>query len=161
MIRWTICFIKRGNDFLLLNRAKDPGMGRWNGVGGKIEAEETALESVIRETKEETGILLEHPRYSGQVTWFKNGEKTGMHCFIAEVSGMYDYPTPLEVREGILSWKNIEWIFHPQNKGVLPHLQAFLPVMLKDSTPFEHLCTFENGILVKHEVLELVDLIES
>ncbi|MNW41178.1 8-oxo-dGTP diphosphatase [compost metagenome] len=157
MIKWTICFIRRGNEFLLLNRAYEPGMGRWNGVGGKIEVGETPLESVIRETNEETGILLTNPKYTGQVTWFKNGEKTGMHCFIADVNDNYDYATPIEVKEGILSWKSSDWIFHSRNKGVLPHLQAFLPIMLEDSKTYEHLCTFENDVLVKHEVFELFE----
>ncbi len=36
MYKYTICFIRKGNKILLLNRNKKPNMGMWNGVGGKI-----------------------------------------------------------------------------------------------------------------------------
>jgi len=32
------------------------GMGRWNGVGGKVETDETIEEAMIRETHEEIGV---------------------------------------------------------------------------------------------------------
>ncbi|BBI30768.1 7,8-dihydro-8-oxoguanine triphosphatase [Cohnella abietis] len=131
-------------------------MGRWNGVGGKIEDKETPIESVIRETKEETGISIFEPRYSGQVTWISNGQKTGMYCYIAEVNNEFIYNTPVEVQEGILSWKKLEWVFHPKNKGVLPHLKEFLPIMFSNFSIYEHFCTFENDILVNHELIQLV-----
>jgi 8-oxo-dGTP diphosphatase len=58
MLKYTICFIKRKDEILLLNRNKKPNMGLWNGVGGKIETGETPFEGIIRETWEETGLLL-------------------------------------------------------------------------------------------------------
>ena len=32
-IKYTLCFIKKDNEFLMLNRIKAPNMGLWNGVG--------------------------------------------------------------------------------------------------------------------------------
>ncbi len=49
MYKYTICFIKKGKKILLLNRNKKPNMGMWNGVGGKIEDNETPYEGIIRE----------------------------------------------------------------------------------------------------------------
>ena len=40
-------------------------MGMWNGVGGKIEENETPYEGIIRETFEETGIELSSVTYKG------------------------------------------------------------------------------------------------
>ncbi|MDT2194339.1 NUDIX domain-containing protein [Paenibacillus larvae] len=37
MITYNICFIRRGDQILLLNRQKSSWMGAWNGIGGKIE----------------------------------------------------------------------------------------------------------------------------
>lgn len=37
MFKHTTCLIKNNDSFLLLNRNKQPSMGVWNGVGGKIE----------------------------------------------------------------------------------------------------------------------------
>ncbi|MCT6809298.1 MAG: NUDIX domain-containing protein, partial [Staphylococcus epidermidis] len=72
MLNYTICFIKKDKEILLLNRNKKPNMGMWNGVGGKIEGSESHLESIIRETYEETGIILNNPLYVGNVVWKSN-----------------------------------------------------------------------------------------
>lgn len=41
MYKHTLCFIKRNEEILMLNREYDPVKGLWNGVGGKIEKGET------------------------------------------------------------------------------------------------------------------------
>ncbi len=53
MYKQTLCFIRRNDELLMLNREYKPTLGLWNGVGGKIEGNETPLECVIREVKEE------------------------------------------------------------------------------------------------------------
>ena len=68
MYKYTICFIRKSDKILLLNRNKKPNMGMWNGVGGKIEDNETPYEGIIRETLEETGIDLPSVTYKGM--WF-------------------------------------------------------------------------------------------
>lgn len=67
MYKYTICFIRKGNNILLLNRNKKPTMGMWNGVGGKIEDNETPYEGIIREAFEETGIELQNVTYKGNI----------------------------------------------------------------------------------------------
>lgn len=52
MYKYTLCFIQRADEILLLNRQKSPWMGSWNGVGGKIEPGESLIESIKREIKE-------------------------------------------------------------------------------------------------------------
>lgn len=34
------------------------GVGNWNGVGGKVQSEETPEQAVVRETEEEIGVLV-------------------------------------------------------------------------------------------------------
>lgn len=46
-------------DVLLVMRGKDPGYGEWSIPGGAIRVGETLEQAVIRETKEEVGILIE------------------------------------------------------------------------------------------------------
>jgi 8-oxo-dGTP diphosphatase/2-hydroxy-dATP diphosphatase len=53
----TLCFLVNGNDILLAMKKRGFGVGRWNGIGGKVLAEETVEEAVIREAKEEIGII--------------------------------------------------------------------------------------------------------
>jgi ADP-ribose pyrophosphatase YjhB (NUDIX family) len=44
---------------LLLRRGFEPGYGRWAQPGGFMEIDETVTEAAIRETLEETGLLVE------------------------------------------------------------------------------------------------------
>ncbi|MEK4498575.1 hypothetical protein [Bacillus sp. FSL R12-0069] len=37
MYKHTLCFIKRNEEILMLNREYDPVKGLWNRVGGKID----------------------------------------------------------------------------------------------------------------------------
>jgi 8-oxo-dGTP diphosphatase len=155
MFEYTICFIKRGNQILLLNREKTSGwMGSWNGVGGKIEKGETPYNSIIREVVEETGIKLLEAEYKGDVTWENNGKDFGgMYVFLAEVPTNFEYKTPKKVEEGILDWKNIEWILHPKNTGIALNIPKFLPKILENDEIYEHRCYFENDHLKKVEIV--------
>ena len=56
MHKYTLGFIKRNNCILMVNRQKSPWKGSWNGVGGKLNENESPLECIIREIKEETDI---------------------------------------------------------------------------------------------------------
>jgi ADP-ribose pyrophosphatase YjhB (NUDIX family) len=44
---------------LLLRRGIEPGRGRWAQPGGFMEVDETVTEAAVRETLEETGLLVE------------------------------------------------------------------------------------------------------
>ena len=57
MFKYTLCFIIYQNQVLLLNRNKNPWMGRWNGVGGKINEGEDKFSAIKREIIEETQII--------------------------------------------------------------------------------------------------------
>ncbi|KQL50887.1 DNA mismatch repair protein MutT [Heyndrickxia shackletonii] len=129
----------------MLNRIKSPWMGIWNGVGGKIEKGEEPKESVLREIMEETGIPLSDVEYKGVVTWMVDGLITGgMHAFLAEVPKDFEYHTPISTDEGILDWKKISWILHPDNLG-MANLKYFLLKMLEDSNTYNHKFVYENG----------------
>lgn len=50
---------------LLINRAKEPDLGKWAIPGGRIEENETAEECLKREFKEETGLDVEPVKLIG------------------------------------------------------------------------------------------------
>lgn len=59
-----LCMITRGDEILLQNRVKKD----WKGYtlpGGHIEPEESFVDAVIREMKEETGLDIYHPQLCG------------------------------------------------------------------------------------------------
>ena len=49
----TLLIIKKENKILLARKKRGFGLGKWNGIGGKIEENETPEEAMIRETEEE------------------------------------------------------------------------------------------------------------
>ncbi|MFC4102218.1 NUDIX hydrolase [Paenibacillus xanthanilyticus] len=154
MLRYTIAFIRRGDDVLMLNRNAAPNMGLWNGVGGKLEQGETPLANIMREIEEETGLRVEASRlrYAGTVTWTSEEGDGGMHAFIAELAQEADvFEGPVGTREGILEWKNPDWLFHPRNRGVVSNVPHFLPHMLKHPSPIEHHFTYAGDHLIAYE----------
>lgn len=44
---------------LLVQRAKEPGLGLWTVPGGRLEGQETLAQGVAREVREETGLAVE------------------------------------------------------------------------------------------------------
>ena len=60
-IETTLALLKRKDEILLALKKRGFGEGKYNGVGGKIEKDETPEEAMIRETKEE--ILVTPTKY--------------------------------------------------------------------------------------------------
>ena len=100
MYKHTLCFIKRNEEILMLNREYDPVKGLWNGVGGKIEKGETPLENAIREIKEETNIKVTHDQiqFKGIIKWEDSSYSGGMYVYLVELFNEFTYHTPKSLR---------------------------------------------------------------
>lgn len=96
MYKHTLCFIKRNEEILMLNREYDPVKGLWNGVGGKIEKGETPLENAIREIKEETNIKVTYDQiqFKGIIKWEDSSYSGGMYVYLVELLHEFTYHTP-------------------------------------------------------------------
>lgn len=104
MINTTLCYLERGDSYLMLHRTKkknDLNHDKWIGVGGKFEDRESPEDCILRETREETGLTLTDYRYRGLVTFVSNEAPTEyMHLFTATAwTG-----TPIVCNEGELAW---------------------------------------------------------
>lgn len=104
MINTTLCYIERGDEYLMLHRVKkenDINRDKWIGLGGKFEEDESPEECLLREVYEESGLRLTSWRYRGIVT-FVNTKCSSeyMHLFTAD--GFEGTVGPCD--EGELEW---------------------------------------------------------
>lgn len=142
----------------MLNRDFAPTQGLWNGVGGKMEEEETPKDCVVREVKEETGLDISSNNIvdKGTVSWdVDNKYSGGMYVFLVEVSEDLFYQTPKKVDEGILDWKKISWLLDNENFGVGEMIPYFLPTVLNTKGSLNHRCVLQNNKLTEYEYAEL------
>ena len=144
-IKFTLCFIRHNQKYLMLFRNHPPNQFRWNGVGGKIEGNEPPIFACQREIEEETGLHLPTSaiEYKGIVTWNQMG---GMYVFIAESESDH----VVSGDEGRLEWKTLDWIYH--SGEAVSNISQFLPYMLKDSELAEHAFTYNEA----EEVIDYV-----
>jgi mutator protein MutT len=61
----TLCLLIKDNSILLAMKKRGFGVGKWNGVGGKVKEGENHIQAIIRETKEEIGVDILNPEKFG------------------------------------------------------------------------------------------------
>ncbi len=104
----SLCYIERGNEYLMLHRVKkenDENRDKWIGIGGKFEPGESPEECMAREMREETGLTPTAWRYRGIVTFVSDEWGTEyMHLFTCDAfTGAIR-----ECDEGDLEWIDCE-----------------------------------------------------
>lgn len=104
MFSTSLCYIERGDEYLMLHRVKkqnDINKDKWIGIGGKFQEGESPEDCMRREMLEETGLSALKWRYRGIVTFVPEGGETEyMHLFtVSDYSG-----TPRDCDEGELAW---------------------------------------------------------
>lgn len=58
--RRTLLFLIKDDQILLAMKKRGFGVGKWNGVGGKLEPSETLEQAATRECQEEIGVTPKH-----------------------------------------------------------------------------------------------------
>lgn len=89
-------------------RADDEHLGKYNGLGGKLEADEDVMAGMIREIREEAGIECTELELRGTISWpgfGKNGEDWLGFVFL--ITGFEGEPYT-ENPEGVLQWVDRE-----------------------------------------------------
>ncbi|MFD1393089.1 NUDIX domain-containing protein [Lacticaseibacillus jixianensis] len=124
----TVGLVSTKTGVVMINRAKPPYRGLWNGLGGKVEPGETPFEGMAREFHEESGLMLPPDRFHacGLVHWYVDEALRGdLFLFTAHTS--QELTLPMQTREGIVAAMAPDWLKAPDNLGLVPDLAAMLP----------------------------------
>ena len=129
----TLCYIENNDCYLMLHRTKkkkDVNKDKWIGVGGHAEGNETPQECLLREVKEETGLLLTSYKFRGLITFISDEYEAEMMCLFTADGQTGELIT---CDEGELEWVK---------KSDVPQLPTwegdaqFLKLLLEDEKRF-------------------------
>ena len=138
-----------GREVLLVHRnarADDQHLGKYNGLGGKLEADEDVVAGMRREIQEEAGIECADLALRGTISWpgfGKHGEDwLGFVFLITGFSGTPFTRNP----EGELEWVALERLHElPMWEGD----RNFLPLVFDDDTrAFHGVMPYRDGRMV-------------
>lgn len=139
----VLCMVYDGTKLLLKNRVK----ADWQGLtfpGGHIEPGESIVEAVIRETREETGLLIQNPILCGVKQFPMDGGRYLVFLFKTDCfSG-----TLTSSEEGTMEW--VEQADLSQRTTV-DDFEELLAVMQSDKlTEFQYLVNGDDWTVSLH-----------
>lgn len=151
MILSTLCYIEKGNQYLMLHRTKkknDINKDKWIGIGGKFEENESPEECIIREVKEETGLHLKSYRLRCVVTYVStNWETEYMYVFTSD-----DFEGDIiECNEGDLQWVDKDKV---TRLNTWEGDKIFIEKMQKDNKFFTVKFEYDGDKLLRYELKE-------
>ncbi len=160
-IMGTLAYIinRERSEVLLIHRNKrshDEHLGKWNGLGGKLETHEDLASGIRREIREEADIEVTSMTMRGTISWpgfGPNGEDWFSPLFL--IDGWIGDPGSSN-NEGDLKWISLERILqacHPDHQlredAALPMWEGdryFLPLVFDDDPrPFHGVMPYNNG----------------
>ena len=95
----TLCLLLRDDEILLAVKKRGFGVGKLNGIGGKVDKGESIVEAAVRELKEEVGVTadLKHLESIGDIKfYFKNKSDWDQHMHIFFVKNWEGEPAESE-----------------------------------------------------------------
>lgn len=124
-------------------RTDDAQLGKYNGLGGKLERDEDVYSGAARELREESGLEIDAMRLRGTISWpgfGRNGEDWFGFLFVVDA---FRGEPPASNAEGELHWVAL---------GDVPGLplwdgdRHFLPLVFDDDPrPFHGVMPYRDG----------------
>lgn len=153
MVQATLLFLRNEDSILLAMKKRGFGVNKWNGVGGKIEENETPSLAAIRECKEEIGVTPEFLADAGTLKFsFPSDGSSPMNTEVRVFTCTHWKGEPHETEEMRPQWFKINSI--PYDEMWVDD-QYWLPLVL-DNKIIEGNFTFnEKEELVGHSVTEI------
>lgn len=146
----TICVLKNGDHFLLLKRAKEPNIGLYTPLGGKLDPFETPLNAAIRETWEESGIKVNNMEFRGILTETSPVDYNWIsYVYLAEI----EKQVTTESEEGTLEWMHIDELL----KIPTPKTDLYIYKCLIDSEKFIFNAEYNEDLELQLMINELTE----
>lgn len=145
----TLCYVINKNKTLMLHRIKkkdDVHEGKWNGLGGKFESGESPEECVIREVKEESGLVIKNPKLRGFITFPMFDGKKDWYVFMFTANKFTG--KLIDSNEG-----KLEWILNDKllELNLWEGDRIFIPWLFKEKF-FSAKFNYSNGKLIDYQV---------
>ena len=146
----TLCYIEKDGKYLMLHRVKkqkDVNKDKLIGIGGHFEAGESPEECLLREVKEETGLMLTRFRFLGIITFHTTGWPLEYMCLYTadQFEGNLS-----ECDEGTLEWVEKERVL---SLNLWEGDKIFLKLLMEDAPFFSLKLSYEEDKL-KEAVLD-------
>lgn len=122
----TLCMVLENGRILLAMKKRGFGAGKWNGVGGKLEAGETVEEAAKREALEEIGVTITDMEKFGVIdfTFQEGSDPMEVHIFkVNQFDG-----TPAETEEMKPEWFDVDKI---PFADMWPDDEYWIPLLLQ------------------------------
>lgn len=145
-----------GQQVLMIHRnkrANDQHLGKYNGLGGKLESQEDVVTGMRREIREESGLIADHLELRGTISWPGFGKHDeNWFGFIFRIDRWHGELIP-ENPEGTLEWVPLVSL---ATLPMWPSDHNFLPMVFDDDPrPFHGCMPFHNGVMTSWSYVRL------
>lgn len=153
----TLLFLIKENDHIidqicLAMKKRGFGVGRYNGVGGKLEDGETPEQAIIRETKEEINVIIEKPQKVAEISFsFLSNPDWDQKVYVYLATQWQNDPT--ESEEMKPEWFDIKDIPYDQ---MWPDDIFWLPEIINGKM-IRGAFIFDEGDIIVDKQVEIVD----
>ncbi len=146
----TLVYVQKDDKTLMIlpgPHKHDLYKGKWNGLGGKLDPEETPEQCAIREVKEESGLKPAKLKLAGILTFPKVDRENNWYTFVytcSEFTGRLKEST-----EGKLKWCQTDKLLE---LNLWEGDYIFLPWIFERKL-FSAKFIYDEGKLLSHEVV--------
>lgn len=154
-IRRTLLFLVKDDQILLAMKKRGFGAGKWNGVGGKIEAGESIENALVRECQEEIGVTPKSWKPVAELDFVQDSTTDPWHMYVhAYISDSWE-GEPAESEEMAPKWFDVAAIPY---SDMWDDDQYWLPKVLAGELVKGEFIFDENDKMTAHDIRMVVDL---